>query len=82
MSKQGLTCIILSVLNVKLDPEEQAFFGIFGFHGLPPVNLSNIYFKGLRSKATMSYGIDVLCFVLFCFSFNSKGPKKKNMSTR
>jgi hypothetical protein len=63
-SETGITCIYLSVLNVKLAPRGakiknlKAFFCIFCFHGLPPVNLSNTYFQGLRGKATISYGID------------------------
>jgi hypothetical protein len=39
------------IKNLKL------FFCIFGFHGLPPVNLSNTYFRGLGGKVTISYGI-------------------------
>jgi hypothetical protein len=72
-------CIFLSVLNVKIGPREtniKIFFRIFGFHDLPPVNLSNIYFRSLRGKAT----INVLCYVVFClrfvFSLNSMGPEK------
>jgi hypothetical protein len=58
-SETGSTCIYLSVLNVKIGPRVakiknlEAFFCIFGFHGLPPVNLSNTYFRSLRGKASV-----------------------------
>jgi hypothetical protein len=47
-----------------------AFFCIFGFHGLSPVNLSNTNFQGLPGEATIDYGID------FLFQLQFKRPQK------